>query len=112
MTGGDGSVPNASFAAALDGLAQVLRDVTAEVEQAPDKQAAFEAASVLTEMLRRATNTAADLRAKIVAGIADEESLSLALLADRIGVSKARAGQLMQSARRTQQAGEQEADDA
>jgi hypothetical protein len=92
------------FAAALRRLHEAHRDAVAAVTTTPDAQEAFKRATELADMLRDAAEAAADLRARAVARIADEQSLSLAVLAERIGVSKARAGQLVQTARKTRPA--------
>jgi hypothetical protein len=85
---------------ALRRLRDVLAAAVAAVRDAPDAQRTFEALTALTETLRVAVETVAGLRAGAAARIADEEGLSLAGLAQRISVSKQRAGRLVQNARR------------
>ncbi|HEY3958668.1 MAG TPA: hypothetical protein VGM53_35345 [Streptosporangiaceae bacterium] len=60
-----------------------------------DPKRAFAAASSLTETLRQATITASELRARAVARIWDSDKMSLSGLAGQLGVSKARADQLV-----------------
>ena len=57
-------------------------------------QAKFEAASALAEELRECSEAASDLRREAVQEIRDDASLSLATLADRVGMSRARMSQL------------------
>ena len=60
-------------------------------------QHAFESATALADTLRQLAENAASLRAQTAVRIATEEKLSLSVLATRIGVSKARAEQLVKS---------------
>ena len=62
-------------------------------------QHAFDSATALADTLRQLAENAANLRARTAARIATEEKLSLSVLATRIGVSKARADQLIKSAK-------------
>lgn len=57
-------------------------------------QAKFEAASALAEELRACGDEAADLRREAVQEIRDDAQVSLAALADRVGMSRARMSQL------------------
>ncbi len=67
---------------------------------------AFAAANELTELIARAhratAGIAAGLRSRSAGRIWEAEKLSLAALADRIGVSKARADQLIRSIKKPQ----------
>jgi hypothetical protein len=63
-----------------------------------DAHQAFELATELTEAARKITIQLGQLRALQAARIRDQESLSLAALADRIRVSKTRAAQIMEIA--------------
>jgi ubiquinone biosynthesis protein UbiJ len=90
--------------ASEDGFAVVLASLRDAYEQAVavihgDSQAqhAFESATALADTLRQLAENAASLRARTAARIATEEKLSLSVLAARIGVSKARADQLIKS---------------
>lgn len=71
-------------------------------------QHAFESATALADTLRQLAENAANLRARTAARIATEEKLSLSVLATRIGVSKARADQLIKSAKDGEPDGTQE----
>ncbi len=69
------------------------------LEQESDPRVAFQVATTFADALRSLAEQGAELRASTVARIWESEATSLAGLADKIGVSKARAGQLMQAAR-------------
>lgn len=69
------------------------------IRSAPDPQQAFDAATKLASLLRDLADSAAEIRAETVARIWKTEELSVAGLAERIGVSKARAGQLLATAK-------------
>jgi len=84
------------IADALAGLDQAFRTI----EGTPDPQQAFELATKLVDDLGNLYEQAADLRARQVGRIWREEELSLADLAERISVSKARAGQFVTRAAR------------
>lgn len=71
----------------------------AAIRAQPDPGRAYEGATELVETLRRLFEKSADLRAESAARIFDTEQMSLAVLADRIGVSKARAAQLIKTAK-------------
>jgi len=88
---------------ALDELKAAYLRSAAVVSGAKDAQSGFDGATELAELLRELAEQAADLRANAVARIANQEKLSLAVLATRIGISKARAAQLIQSARQASQ---------
>jgi len=64
---------------------------------------AFDQATELVELLRRLTDAAAAVRAQTVGRIWATEEMSLAGLAQRIGVSKARADQLVRASKATEQ---------
>ena len=65
----------------------------------PDPRAAFDGATRLANTLRDAASSAAQVRAGMAAQLWRAEELSLAALADRLGVSKARAAQLVNAAK-------------
>ncbi|TDD22259.1 hypothetical protein [Nonomuraea diastatica] len=65
----------------------------------PDHDRAYVGATELVETLRRLFEASGDQRAMSAARIFEREQLSLAGLADRISVSKARAAQLMKTAK-------------
>ena len=79
---------------------QHLQDTFRVVEETTDPQQAFELATKLVDDLGNLYEQAADLRARQVGRIWREEELSLADLAERISVSKARAGQFVTRAAR------------
>lgn len=72
------------------------RDVLADET---DPHHAFELATEFAVALRALADDGADLRAAAVGRIWENEATSLAKLAQKIGVSKARAAQLVQTAR-------------
>lgn len=65
----------------------------------------------LAEEILKVWNRAAEIRKGEMFRIRDEETLSLAKLADRVGISKARADQLIKAAARQKEAGSVGADD-
>jgi DNA-binding transcriptional regulator YiaG len=69
------------------------------IEADPDSQAGIVAATELAALVRRIADDAATLRAKLAARIRDQEKLTLAVLAERIGVSVSRADQLVKAAK-------------
>jgi hypothetical protein len=83
--------------AALDELKQAYASIEAVLAADEDLDRAFAAASKWTEALRRYTNSSAELRSQLAMEIRDKNGLSLAALADRVGISKARAAQLVKS---------------
>lgn len=78
----------------------------ADAIEAEPPDAAFARAGELAGMLSgtqlRLSGAVAQLRARSAGRIWDSERLSLAALADRIGVSKARADQLIRSVKKQQ----------
>ncbi len=68
----------------------------AAIEDAESAHQAFTIAGELMVLLRDVADEIANRRAQQAVRIRDEEALSLSELAKRIGVSKGRAGQLMQ----------------
>ena len=58
----------------------------------------------VTEEIRLLFNRAAEIRKGEMFRIRDEEQLSLAKLADRVGISKARADQMIKAARQKEEA--------
>ncbi|NRQ35762.1 hypothetical protein HII36_28590 [Nonomuraea sp. NN258] len=86
--------------AGLRAIKELHQNLSAALESASDLQAAFESATRLADALREMADGAALTRAKIAAQMAEDESLSLAGLAAKLGVSKARADQLIKAARK------------
>lgn len=89
---------DASFRKALNAVQDAYGEAVSAVGQIPDRQRAFEAATTLRDELDRLVGEAATVRARMAHRIWEAEELSLAQLADRIGVSKARADQLVRLA--------------
>jgi hypothetical protein len=83
----------------LEALERAYAAAAAAVESAPDGRAAFGLATDLAFVASHMSESAAKLRAATAARIADEESLSLAALAGKLSMSKARAAQLVRSGR-------------
>lgn len=93
-----------SFERKLDELAHARRRIEAHIEGTPDPQEAFAQATRLTEELRTATNEAGNLRGRVLMRIWESEKMSLAALAQRVGVSKSRADQLVRGAQTSKEA--------
>ncbi len=96
--------------AAGDGAQAAIKDVSSAYAKAkaviaaiPDGQEAFERATELYDLLRKLHEEAAGFRAQMVHRIWETEKLSLAGLANRISVSRARAGQLLDSAKKARE---------
>jgi hypothetical protein len=103
MAASESTEAGQAVTAAIGALSRVYGEAAAAIEAIPDPQGAFESATKLADTLREVAEAAADLRARTVARIWEEEKVSLAALAERIGVSKARAGQLVQSAKKAKE---------
>jgi hypothetical protein len=97
MTSRDAPQNEARVAGALAALRAAFDNATTTVRETPDPHDAFRHATALADVLREIAEDAAELRASTVAQIREAEQLSLAGLAQRIGVSKARADQLLKS---------------
>jgi YesN/AraC family two-component response regulator len=91
--------PEEAAAQALDALTAAYQQAVATINAIPDRQRAFEYATQLANTLRDTAQRASELRTQAAARIWEAEELSLAALAERIGVSKARADQLIRAAR-------------
>jgi hypothetical protein len=83
---------------ALSALSRAYELAEKAVEDEPDAHRAYEMATAVTEAARLLTIQLGQLRALQAARIRDQESLSLAALADRIRVSKTRAVQILEIA--------------
>ncbi|WUI04266.1 GntR family transcriptional regulator [Spirillospora sp. NBC_00431] len=90
-----------AFMSALETLKHANRQAASAASAMPDPKQAFDHASQLADSLREMAEAAADLRAKTAVRIAEQEKLTLAGLARKISVSSARAGQLVQRARKS-----------
>ncbi|MER6578583.1 hypothetical protein [Nonomuraea sp. NPDC001023] len=84
---------------ALASLEHAFDAALAVINAEPDPSQAYAGATELVETMRRLVEASGDQRALSAARIFDHEQMSLAGLADRIGVSKARAAQLMKTAK-------------
>ncbi len=96
------------FAVALASLRDAYEQAATVIHGDSQAQHAFESATALADTLRQLAENAASLRARTAVRIATEEKLSLSVLAARIGVSKARADQLIKSVKDADQGSEQE----
>lgn len=99
MTGNDTTDEPAGPDAGLSAMRRLYEDVTMALQTMPDLQQAFSRATRLADDLRKMADGAALTRAKVAAQIHDAENLSLAGLATKLGMSKARANQLLKAAR-------------
>lgn len=98
MTSDDGTQ---AVAKALDAIDRAYKAAAAAIDADRDPTRAFRLATEVTETLRERTNDAANLRVVAATRTYEAERLSLSGLADRIGISKARAAQLINSSKRT-----------
>jgi hypothetical protein len=96
------------FTVALASLRDAYGQAVTVIHEDPQAQHAFDSATALADTLRQLADSAASLRARTAARIATEEKLSLSVLAARIGVSKARADQLIKSVKDTDTSSTQE----
>lgn len=87
-----------SLDASTDAVQAAVRQALDEIEALPERQA-FEAAGKLSEFLAAESSAVAKLRAARVVRHRANEGLSLAGLADVLGISKARAQQLVDYAK-------------
>jgi len=95
--GGNGQASAAT--AALGVLRQALDDITA-MDPSPDKTTAIRD---LAEELQKLYGIATAIRKAEVLRIQEAEKLTLAQLADRVGISKARADQIIKAEGRRQE---------
>ncbi|MFD8527207.1 hypothetical protein ACFV0L_07315 [Streptosporangium canum] len=89
-----------AVAAALAGLERAFEATVGAIQAEPDADRAYGKATELVETLQRLIEASGDLRAQSAARIFNDERLSLAGLAGRISVSKARAAQLINTAKK------------
>jgi hypothetical protein len=94
------TVNPALYGSTLTALEEVARQAIAHVEGAQTSQQKLERAAALLAVLQVISNKVAELRSAAAIEIHDAEGLSLSKLADRAGISKARAGQIVQQAKR------------
>lgn len=87
--------------AAIDALGLACAKAAAAIDAIPDPQRAFEHAdrigNMISEGARDAAGSGGEMRARQVRRIWEQDKLSLAQLARRIGVSKSRASRIVQS---------------
>jgi DNA-directed RNA polymerase specialized sigma24 family protein len=84
----------------LSALSQAFGEVARVIRATPDPQDAYDMATRLADEMRAMADAAAQVRAETAARIHEAEGLSIAGLAERLGVSKARADQLLRAARK------------
>lgn len=90
--------------AAVAELLRAWADVVTALRRVEDPQEQFERATELGDTLRRLVSESTDERALAAERIADAESLSLTALGQRISMSKQRAGQLTEKAKKIREA--------
>lgn len=88
---------------ALARLDRAYADVERALTAIEPTQAGFEAMTRLADRCRDYVTQAAAMRAVLAARIAAEDALSLSGLAQKIGVSKERAAQFVQTAKKMNQ---------
>jgi 8-oxo-dGTP diphosphatase len=84
-----------SFSTTRGELSRVLREALGEAEGITDGETAYRQASWLVDVLSAATTASGRLRAAAAQRIKDEDGLSLSQLGERLGVSKARAADML-----------------
>ncbi|MGW4475948.1 hypothetical protein ACWENQ_40300 [Nonomuraea sp. NPDC004354] len=92
--------------AALFALRRAYQEAVRQMRAEPDLHAAYLIATRLAEQVREMADDAALVRAEAALRIQAAESFSVSELAAQLGLSKARAGQLVRAARRGQQPAE------
>ena len=86
------------MSADLDAVRRAIREAVAGLENQTER-AAFENAGALIELLTNEAIAVGKLRANSAAQLREREHLSLAGLADALGISKTRADQLVRLSR-------------
>lgn len=92
--------PDPAAEKALDDLAAAVGRAVDTIAALPDPATAYGYARKLVHLLKDAVDVAGRLHAQAAGRIHKAESLSLAGLAKRLGVSKARADQLVNAAKK------------
>jgi hypothetical protein len=100
-----GDTDDQEFSAAIDAMSDAYEAAAKAIDENDDTRLAFTQATELVERLQRMTDSAAAVRAQTVGRIWSSEEMSLAGLAQRIGVSKARADQLVRASKATKPEG-------
>lgn len=90
--------------AAVNALLQAWADAVAALRKIEDPELQFARATDLGDALRRLVSKSTDERALAAQRILEAESLSLTALGKRISMSKQRAGQLTDKAKRIREA--------
>lgn len=99
MTRADDQVPGED---ALESVRRAREVAAIAIDSSGGAEAAFRLATDLANAFREAADEIAAVRAREAARLRDAEGLSLAGLADRLGISKPRADQLMRIAKAQQ----------
>lgn len=94
------AISDEEFSRRFSELSQAVANAMASIEHTANDETAYRRASKVVEMLQEATASAASLRVSIVRRIQETGRLSLAQLGERIGVSKARAADMVNAAKR------------
>lgn len=81
----------------LDALVKAYEAAIVDIRATSDPQQALERTTELVETLRQLTIKSAEVRLENVGRIWEAEKLSLAALARRVGVSKSRADEMIES---------------
>jgi hypothetical protein len=89
--------PEQAVARALETIQAAYRRAASAIDKVDDAEQAFAHATDLANGLRETYQAATELRTQAVGRIWEAEELSLAKLAERIGVSKGRADQLVRA---------------
>jgi 8-oxo-dGTP diphosphatase len=89
-------------------LADAIDAALADLERLSGSEERYRAASWLVDQFADAISTAGKLRAQAVVALRDEENLSLAQLGERLGLSKARAADIVRDITRSTGASERE----
>jgi 8-oxo-dGTP diphosphatase len=92
--------------AARKRLSDAIAAALADLERISGAEERYRAASWLVDQLADAISAAGKLRAQAVVALRDEENLSLAQLGERLGLSKARAADIVRDITRTSPAGQ------
>jgi len=89
-------------------LSAAIAAALADLERISGAEERYRAASWLVDQLADAISSAGKLRARAVVALRDEENLSLAQLGERLGLSKARAADIIRDITRTSPVGQPE----
>jgi 8-oxo-dGTP diphosphatase len=92
-----GYVKGTSAVKEIAGIRAAFARAVAAIQASPDAEQAFRDAGALGDLARRLSGETADFRAYLAAALLDANALSLSQLARILGVSKARAAQLVRA---------------